>query len=144
MNNKIFTRKMDWAGDKRLRLKRDLSQTPGSFGDITRNRIVGGVILLIGWLGLIGFLVQDNQFVAVIAATGLFIGSLMFISPLLTMGPARHSVNTFRDWQRIASYVRGDGSGEMGEVIFLRIHTDGVAGVRTESAEFEAQLSVAE
>lgn len=104
MHSILSIQRMDWAGDRRLRLKQDLSQTQGSFGNIARNCMVGGVLLLIGLLALVGFLTKSSQYVAaLVAVTGLFIGSVILIRALVTTRAAPRSVHTLRAWQRIAS-----------------------------------------
>jgi hypothetical protein len=97
MDNKTLTRQMGQATGKLMRLEQDLGRAKWALNDATRNRIVGGVVLLIGLLALIGFFVRGSQFVAVIAAAGLFIGGLVFIKALVKIGGARRSIDTITD-----------------------------------------------
>ena len=77
-----------------MRLEQDLGRVKGALDGATRNRIVGGVILLIGMIALIGRFVISSQFVAAIAVVGLCIGGLVFIKALVKIGGARHSIDT--------------------------------------------------
>ena len=80
-----------------MRLEQDLGRVKGNLDGATRNRIVGGVILLIGLLALIGFFVMGSQFLAIVAAAGLFIGGLVFIRALVKIGGARRAIDTMTD-----------------------------------------------
>jgi membrane associated rhomboid family serine protease len=117
MDNKTLTHQMGQARGKLMRLEQDLSMAKGALGDATRNRIVGGVVLLIGLLALIGFLAMGSQLVAVIAAAGVLIGGLVFIRALARTGEVRRSVDTL---------------------------TGGIANARAKLAELKAQPSGAE
>ncbi|MBN1450669.1 MAG: hypothetical protein JW963_06605 [Anaerolineales bacterium] len=97
MDNKTHTRQTGRARGNLLRLEQNLNQAKRKFKGETRNRMIGGVLLLIGLLALIGFLVNGNQFFAFIAAAGLFIGGLVFVSALVKRGGARRSMNTITD-----------------------------------------------
>ena len=94
MDNKTFVHQTGQARGKLMRLELDLGRVKGNLDGAARNRIVGGVVLLIGLLALIGFFVMRSQFVAVIAAAGLFIGGLVFIRALVKIGGAHHSIDT--------------------------------------------------
>ena len=94
MDNQTLTRQTGQARGKLMRLEQDLSRVKGNLDGATRNRIVGGVVLLIGMIALIGFFVMRSQFVAVIAAAGLLIGGWVFIRALVDIGGARHSIDT--------------------------------------------------
>lgn len=100
-----------------MRLEQDLGRVKGNLDGATRNRIVGGVVLLIGLLALIGFFVTRSQFLAVIAAAGLCIGGLVFIRALMKIGGTRRSIDTM---------------------------TDKVANARAKLDELKAQPSIAE
>ncbi len=80
-----------------MRLELDLGRVKGNLDGATRNRIVGGVVLLIGLLALIGSFVMRSQFLAVIAAAGLLIGGLVFIRALVKIGGAHRSIDTMTD-----------------------------------------------
>ena len=97
MDNKTFVHQTGQARGKLMRLELDLGRVKGNLDGATRNRIVGGVVLLIGLLALIGFFVRGSQFVAAIAAAGLFIGGLVFIRALVKIGGAHHSIDTITD-----------------------------------------------
>ena len=97
MDSKTLTHQMGQARGKLMRLEQDLSRGKGNLDGATRNRIVGGVVLLIGLLALMGFFVRGSQFVAVIAAAGLFIGGLVLIRALVKIGGAHRSIDTITD-----------------------------------------------
>ena len=97
MDNKTLTHQTGQARGKLMRLEQDLGRAKGNLGGATRNRIVGGVILLIGLLALIGFFVRGSPLVAVIAAAGLFIGGLVLIRALVKIGGTRRSIDTITD-----------------------------------------------
>jgi hypothetical protein len=88
---------MGQATGKLMRLEQDLGRAKWALNDATRNRIVGGVVLLIGLLALIGFFVMHSQFLAVIAAAGLLIGGWVFIRALMKIGGAHRSIDTITD-----------------------------------------------
>ena len=94
MDNKTLVSQTGQARGKLMRLKQDLSRAKGNLESATRNRIVGGVMLLIGVLALIGFIARGSQFVAVIAVAGLFIGGAVLIRALMKIGGAHHSIDT--------------------------------------------------
>lgn len=97
MDNKTYTHQTGQARGKLKRLEQELRRFKGSLAGATRNRIVGGVILLIGVLALIGFFAGGSRFVAFIAAAGLLIGGLMFIRAQVKMGGTHRSINTMAD-----------------------------------------------
>jgi len=97
MENKALTHQTGQARGKLMRLEQDLGRAKGALDGATRNRIVGGVVLLIGLLALIGFFVRGSQLVAVIAAAGLFIGGLVLIRALVKIGGAHRSIDTITD-----------------------------------------------
>jgi hypothetical protein len=97
MDNKTLTHQTGQARGKLMRLEQDLGRATGNLEGATRNRIVGGVVLLIGLLALIGFFVMGSQFLAVVAAACLFIGGLVFIRALVKIGGAHHSIDTMTD-----------------------------------------------
>jgi hypothetical protein len=101
-----------------MRREQDQSQARWRFGGVTRNRAIGGAMVLAGIGALISFMGRGHL-VAVIAAAGLLMSSLVFITEVVTTETARDSVKTLRAWQRIAS------------------------NAGTESAVLEAQLPVA-
>ena len=97
MDHKTLTHQMGQARGKLMRLEQDLGQAKGNLDEATRNRIVGGVVLLIGLLALIGFFVMDSQFLAMVAAACLFIGGLVFIRALVKIGGAHRAIDTITD-----------------------------------------------
>jgi len=97
MDNKTLVHQTGQARGNLMRLEQDLGRAKGALDGATRNRIVGGAVLLIGLLALIGFFVRGSQFVAVIAAAGLFIGGLVFIRGLVRIGGAHRSIDTITD-----------------------------------------------
>ena len=94
MDNTTLAHQMGQTRGKLLRLEQDLGRVKGNLDGATRNRIVGGVILLIGLLALIGFFVMDSQLLAMVAAAGLFIGGLVFIRALVKISGAHRSIDT--------------------------------------------------
>jgi len=97
MDNKTLTHQTSQARGKLRRLEQDLGTAKWALNGATRNRIVGGVVLLIGLLALIGFLAKGSQFLAVVAAAGLFIGGLVLIRALVKIGGAHRSIDTITD-----------------------------------------------
>ena len=97
MDNKTLTHQTGQARGKLMRLEQDLGRVKRNLDGAARNRMVGGVVLLIGLLALIGFFVMRSQFLAVIAAAGLFIGGLVFIRALVKIGGAHHSMDMITD-----------------------------------------------
>jgi hypothetical protein len=97
MDNQTLTHKMGQARGKLMRLEQDLGRVRGNLGGATRNRIVGGVALLIGLLAIIGFFVMDSEFLAVVAAACLLIGGLVFIRALVKIGGAHRAIDTITD-----------------------------------------------
>ena len=97
MDNQTLVHQTGQARGKLMRLEQDLGRVKGNLDGATRNRIVGGVILLIGLLALIGFFVTRSQSLTIIAAAGLFIGGLVFIRALVKIGGARRSIDTITD-----------------------------------------------
>jgi hypothetical protein len=73
-----------------MRLEQQLHQSKGNLRSATRNRIVGGVILVLGIIALI-------QFNVAIGVVGLLIGGWVFIKALLTVGQQRRSVDSITD-----------------------------------------------
>jgi hypothetical protein len=112
MDDKNYTRQTGQARGKLMRLEQELRRFNGNLAGATRNRIVGGVILLIGVLALIGFFVGGSGFLAFVAAAGLLIGGWIFIRAQVKMGGTRRSITTT---------------------------TDGVTGARANLTELEAQ-----
>jgi hypothetical protein len=117
MDNQTLVHQTGQARGNLMRLEQDLGRAKGALDSATRNRIVGGVVLLIGMIALIGFLVIGSQFTAAIAAAGLSIGGLVFIMALVKIGGARRSIDTI---------------------------TDSVAKARAKLDELKAQPSIAE
>ena len=94
MDNKTLVGLTGQARGKLMRLKQDLGRAKGNLESATRNRIVGGVILLIGLIALVGRFVVNSQFVTAIAVVGLFIGGAVLIRALMKIGGAHHSIDT--------------------------------------------------
>jgi len=77
-----------------MRLEQDLGRAKENLKSATRNRIVGGVILLIGMIALI-------QFNVAVGVVVLLIGGWVFVRAFVKMGQERHSIDTITD--RIAN-----------------------------------------
>ena len=97
MDKKNHIQQTGQARGKLLRLEQDLRRAKGDLGDVIRDRIVGGVLVVIGLLALIAFFVKGSQVVAVIAVISLIIGGLVLIKALVKIGGARRSINTMTD-----------------------------------------------
>jgi hypothetical protein len=117
MDKKNLIHQMGQVRGKRLRLKHNLGRAKVDLKGVIRNRIVGGVMVVIGLLALIAFFVKGSQFAAVIAVIGLIIGGLVLIRALVKIGGARRSINTI---------------------------TDGIVGAQATLTELEGQLPTAE
>lgn len=97
MDDKTYTRQTGHAQGKLTRLEQKLRRFKERFVGESRNRIIGGVLLLIGALALIGFLAGGSGIFAFIAAVGLFIGGLLFVKAQVKMGRTRRSINQITD-----------------------------------------------
>lgn len=117
MDNKTLTHQTGQARGNLKRLERDMGRVRRDLHDGARNRIVGGLLLLIGVAALMGYFAEGSTFVLVIAVAGLAIGALVLIRSLLKIGGARHTMDTM---------------------------TDGVEKAQTKLTDLEAQSSVEE
>jgi len=97
MDDKTYIRQTGQARGKLIRLEQKLRRFKGNLAGATRNRMVGGVILLIGVLALIGFFVGGSKFLAFVAAAGLSIGGLVFIMTQVKIGGTRRAITTTTD-----------------------------------------------
>jgi hypothetical protein len=97
MENKTHTQQTGQARGRLMRLEQELRRVNVNLAGATRNRIVGGVLLLIGVLALIGFLAGGSGFVAFIAAAGLLIGGWMFVKAQVKMGGTGRAIHTITD-----------------------------------------------
>ncbi len=93
MDKQTLTHQTGQARGNLMRLEQDLSRAKGSLEGATRNRMIGGIVLLIGIIALIGFLLSGSQVIAVIAAAGLLIGGPVFYIALQKVGWARRSTD---------------------------------------------------
>ena len=85
-----MTNKTGQARGKLMRLEQDLGRAKDNLKSATRNRIVGGVILLIGMMALI-------QFNVAIGVIGLLVGAWVFIRARGQIGQERRLVDTITD-----------------------------------------------
>ena len=90
MENRTHTQRTGQARGNLMRLERQLGQSKGNLESATRNRIVGGVILLIGMIALI-------QFNVAIGVVGLLVGGWVFIRARGQIGQERRSIDTITD-----------------------------------------------
>ena len=90
MNKRTLTQRTGQARDNLMRSERRLGQDKGNLKSSTRNRIVGGVILLIGAIVLI-------QFNVAIGVVVLLIGGWVFVRAFVKMGQERRSIDTSTD-----------------------------------------------
>ena len=86
MSNKTLAQKKGQTRGVLTRLDRDLGRSKGNLKSATRNRIVGGVILLIGLIALI-------QFNVAMGVVGLLIGGWVFIRARGQIGQERRSID---------------------------------------------------
>ena len=90
MNKRTLTQRTGQARDNLMRSERRLGQDKGNLRSATRNRIVGGVILLIGVIALIVF----NVAIGIVV---LLIGGWVFVRAFVKMGQERRSIDTSAD-----------------------------------------------
>jgi Flp pilus assembly protein TadB len=90
MDNQTLTQRTGQARGNLMRSERQLGQAKGDLKSATRNRIVGGVILLIGAIVLI-------QFNVALGVVILFIGGWVFVRAFVKMGQERRSIDTRTD-----------------------------------------------
>ena len=90
MNKRTLTQRTGQARDNLMRSERRLGQDKGNLRSATRNRIVGGVILLIGVIALIVF----NVAIGIVV---LLIGGWVFVRAFVKMGQERRSIDTSTD-----------------------------------------------
>jgi Flp pilus assembly protein TadB len=87
MTKRTLTQRTGQARGNLVRSERRLDQDKGNLRSATRNRIVGGVILLIGAIVLILF----NVALGVVV---LLIGGWVFVRAFVKMGQERRSIDT--------------------------------------------------
>jgi Flp pilus assembly protein TadB len=90
MKKRTLTQRTGQARGDLMRRERDLNLDKGNLKSATRNRIVGGVILLIGVVALI----QVNVAVGVVV---LAIGGWVFVRAFVKMGQERRSIDASTD-----------------------------------------------
>ena len=90
MSKRTLTQRTGQARGNLMRLERQLGQTEGNLKSATRNRIVGGVILLIGMFALI-------QFNVAVGVVGLLVGGWVFVRALKNMGQQHRSIDSVTD-----------------------------------------------
>jgi Flp pilus assembly protein TadB len=90
MDSKNLTRETGQARGNLMRQEQQLRQAKGNLKDATRNRIVGGVILLIGMFALIKISVP-------IGVVVLLIGGWLFVRAFVKMRQERSSIGTSTD-----------------------------------------------
>jgi Flp pilus assembly protein TadB len=87
MQKRTLTQRTGQARGNLMRQERELRQAKGNLESATRNRIVGGVILVIGVIALI-------QFNVVVGGVVLLVGGWLFIGALGQISKERHSIGT--------------------------------------------------
>jgi hypothetical protein len=90
MENRTYNQTTGRARGNLMRSERQLSQAKMNLKSATRNRIIGGVILLISLLVLILVNVP-------VGVVGLLIGGWVFIKALRTMGQEHRSIDAITD-----------------------------------------------
>jgi len=90
MNKRTLTRQTGQARGNLMRQEQQLRQDKGNLKTATRNRIVGGVILVIGMIALIKFSVA-------IGVVVLLIGGWVFVRAFLKMGQEHRSIDASTD-----------------------------------------------
>jgi hypothetical protein len=86
MDSKTLTHHTGQARGDLMRLERRLDQAKENLKSAVRNRIVGGVLLLIGVIALIQF----NVLIGVVVS---LIGAWVFVRALMKVGQERHSID---------------------------------------------------
>ncbi|MBN2006965.1 MAG: hypothetical protein JXA21_26685 [Anaerolineae bacterium] len=97
MDSKTLTHETGQARGALKRLERDMGRVRQELRNGARNRIVGGLLLLIGVVALIGYFAEGSLLVALIAGAGFLIGALVLIKSLLKIGGARHKMDRMTD-----------------------------------------------
>jgi Flp pilus assembly protein TadB len=90
MQKRTLTQRTGQARGNLMRQEQQLGRAKGNLKSATRNRIVGGVILLIGLFALI----QVNVAVGVVV---LLIGGWVFVRAFVKMGRERRSIDATTD-----------------------------------------------
>jgi hypothetical protein len=90
MNKRTLTQRTGQARGNLMRREQQLSRDKGNLKSATRNRIVGGVLLLIGVIVLI-------QFNVAIGVVVLLIGGWVFVRAFVKMGQERRSIDSSTD-----------------------------------------------
>jgi len=90
MENRTHTQRAGQARGNLMRLEQQLGRAKGNLKSATRNRIVGGVILLIGMIALI-------QFNVAVGVVVLLVGGGVFVRALKNMGQERRSIDRITD-----------------------------------------------
>jgi Flp pilus assembly protein TadB len=90
MQKRTLTQRTGQARGNLMRQEQQLGRAKGNLKSATRNRIVGGVILLIGMFALI----QVNVAVGVVV---LLIGGWVFVRAFVKMGRERRSIDATTD-----------------------------------------------
>jgi hypothetical protein len=101
MEKQTLAHQVGQAGGALVRLKGDLGRAKGELNSATRNLTTGGVVLLIGILGLVGYFAFHIECANVLAAIALVIGGVMVGTALAKAFGARRMVGTTTD--KIAS-----------------------------------------
>jgi Flp pilus assembly protein TadB len=90
MNKRTLTQRTGQARGNLMRQEQQLSRDKGNLKSATRNRIVGGVLLLIGVIVLI-------QFNVAVGVVVLLIGGWVFVRAFVKMGQERRSIDSSTD-----------------------------------------------
>jgi Flp pilus assembly protein TadB len=90
MKNRTLTQRTGQARGNLMRQEQQLVRDKGHLKSATRNRIIGGVILVIGVIALI----QVNVAIGVAL---LLIGGLVFVRAFVKMGREHRSIDTSTD-----------------------------------------------
>ena len=90
MNKRTLTQRTGQARGNLMRQERDLDRAKENLKSATRNRIVGGVLLVIGMIALIKFSVA-------IGVVVLLIGGWVFVRAFVKMGQERRSIDASTD-----------------------------------------------
>ncbi len=93
MDKQTLAHQMGQARGNLMRMEQDLSRARSSLEGASHNRMVGGIVLLVGIIALIGFLLSGSQVVSVIAIAGLVIGGPVFFIALSKIGWAHRSID---------------------------------------------------
>ncbi len=143
MDHKNHSPLVGWTRRKWLRRALAIGHSRSHIGGATRHRITVTVIVLVGWVTLIGLIMTSHRFELVMAAVFVSLGIVLIITACLGKGTEQNALNLEKAWLRIDSGtctpMPGTEPDTMCEVIYVKSLTNSVTDFRSELAEFDAQ-----